>query len=134
MAEYIRLGQNSKLLTKAAKDNELREYSNTFIKMLGSIYENLKAREPIFLNGLICQPFYFGDNPELEWLDGNTEEELEKLIYSTEHERLRTIRVVRFYEKNVLLIVKPDRLRYWIRSTAIWDADETLTDLYHQGF
>ena len=134
MADYIRLGQNSELLQSAASKNDILKYSDLFIKMLGSIYDNLKAREPIFLNGLICQPFYFGDHPKLEWLDGNVEEELEKLIYCTDHERLQTIRVVRFYNENVLLIVKPNRLRYWIRSTAIWDADETLTNLYHQGY
>ena len=103
--------------------------------MLGSIYKNLKASDPIFLDGLICQPFYFGDKPELDWLDENAEEVLEKLIYFNDrYERLRTIRVVRFYDKNVFIIIKPDRLRYWIRSTAIWDADETLTDLYNQGY
>jgi hypothetical protein len=32
------------------------------------------------------------------------------------------------------VIVKPDRLRYWIRSTAIRDADETLVELKNQGF
>jgi hypothetical protein len=30
--------------------------------------------------------------------------------------------------------VKPDRLRYWIRATAVRDADETLLDLRRQGY
>jgi len=135
MANYIRVGQNSDLLRKSADKKVLCQYSQMFVKMLGSIYDNLKAHEPIFLNDhLICQPFYFGDNPELAWLDKDAETKLEKLIYYDNHARLRTVRVFRFYDKNVLLIVKPDRLRYWIRSTAIRDADETLTDLYHQGY
>ncbi len=134
MADYVRLGQNSQLLQNAASSNDLLQYSEMFIRMLGTVYDNLKSSDPLFLNGLICQPFYFGDYPELEWLEENVEEELEKLIYYTEHEQLRTIRVVKFYDKNVFLIVKPDRLRYWIRSTAIWDADKTLKDLYHQGY
>jgi len=134
MADYVRLGQNSRLLQKEASNNELLQYSDMFVKMLGSIYDNLKAKNPIYLNDLICQPFYFGDNPELAWLDKDAETELEKLIYCDNHAYLRTVRVFRFYDKNVLLIVKPNRLRYWIRSTAIRDADETLTDLYHQGY
>jgi len=134
MADYIRLGQNSLLLGKKAKESDVENYSKMFCKMLGSIYDNLKARTPIFWNNLICQPFYFGDSPELTWLDSDAEANLEKLIYYENHERLRTVRVFRFYDKNVLLIVKPDRLRYWIRSTAIRDADETLKDLYHQGY
>jgi len=134
MADYVRLGQNSQLLREKAKDNDLKKYSKMFCRMLGSIYSNLKASTPIFWNNLICQPFYFGDSPELTWLDSDAEANLKKLIYYENHERLRTVRVFRFYDKNVLLIVKPDRLRYWISSTAIWDADETLTDLYHQGY
>ena len=134
MTDYVRLGQNSELLQKNASNNDLLQYSDMFVNMLGSIYDNLKAGNPIFLNGLICQSFYFGDHPELAWLDKDAETVLEKLIYYDNHAYLRTVRVFRFYDKNVLLIVKPDRLRYWIRSTAIRDADETLTDLYHQGY
>ena len=134
MTEYVRLGQNSRLLKTAADVNDLREYSNMFIRMLGSVYDNLQATDPVFRNGLICQPFYFGEHPNLTWLSENPEDELRRLIYNDKHEALRTIRVLRFYLENVLLIVKPDRLRYWIRSTAIRDADETLVDLHHQGY
>jgi len=132
--EYIRHGQNSKLLMKAASRDDLNLYSKLFIKMLGSVYSNLKASKPIFLNDLICQPFYFGRSPELEWINKNAEPELIKLVYYDNHAHLRTIRIIRFYDKNVFLIIKPDRLRYWIRSVAIRDADETLADLYRQGY
>ena len=134
MGDYVRLGQNSKLLQNTASKKDVLKYSDLFIKMLGRIYDNLKASKPIFLNKFICQPFYFGDHPELEWIDKDAEAGLEKLIYSDNHANLRTVRVFRFYDKNVLLIVKPDRLRYWIRSTAIRDADETLTKLYQDGY
>ncbi len=134
MNEYIRLGQNSKLLRKKAEVLNLRKYSDIFIKLLGSVYDNLKASNPIFLNGLICQAFYFGDLPNLSWLNRDSEDELRKLVYYKNHEHLRTVRVFRLYAENVMLIVKPDRLRYWIRSTAIRDADETLIDLRNQGY
>jgi hypothetical protein len=68
------------------------------------------------------------------WLIEQPEDELLKLIYSENHEHLRTVRLLRLYSENVLLLVKPDRLRYWIRSTAIRDADETLLDLRRQGY
>jgi hypothetical protein len=134
MATYVRLGQNSDLLKKSADKVALREYSQMYVKMLGSIYSDLRASKPIFLNSLICQPFYFGDSPELNWIEEGGEPELSKLIYYEEHARLRTVRVVRFYDRNVILVVKPDRLRYWIRSTAVRDADETFEDLCDQGY
>ncbi len=134
MTEYVRLGQNSQLLKKTATRDDLREYSSVFIRMLGSVYDNLKASDPVFLNGLTCQPFYLGDRPELSWLDEDAESEVRKLVYYQNHESLRTVRVFRLYSENTMLIVKPDRLRYWISSTAIRDADETLIDLRQQGY
>lgn len=135
MTEYIRLGQNSELLRKLADLKDLHEYSNMFLRMLGSVYDNLDKSSPVFFNGLICQPFYFGNRPNLSWLIDDTTNELQELIYNDEtHKHLRTIRVLRFYSENVLLLVKPDRLRYWTRSTAIRDADETLIDLRQQGY
>ena len=135
LTNYVRLGQNSELLTKAANMDDLRAYSDMFIRMLKSVYDNLRASDPIFLNGLTCQLFYFGERPDSSWLSEQPEDELRKLIYDDKkYKHLRTIRVLRFYSENFLLLVKPDRLRYWIRSIAIRDADETIIDLRQQGY
>ena len=59
---------------------------------------------------------------------------LREIVYVTHGDALRTVRMLRFYERNTIVMVKPDRLRYWISSTAIRDADETLVDLRRQGY
>ena len=64
---------------------------------------------------------------------GRLRDALRQLVYR-QSDHLRTVRVVRFYDGNAMLLVKPDRLRYWIRSIAIRDADETLVDLREQGY
>jgi hypothetical protein len=117
-----------------ASSTELKAHSNIFCRMLGSIYDNLQAADPVFLDGLICQPFYFGVEPSIEWLGPDCGEQLQSLVFNKALESLRTIRVVRIYHENVIFIVKPDRLRYWIRSTAIRDADDTLVELQQQGY
>lgn len=134
MAPYVRLGQQSDLLRQAADADTLRDYSSLYCRLLGSLYDNLRASAPVFLNGLTCQPFFFGDEPAMEWLGPDCEEPLASLIFDRTLPSLRTVRVVRFYHENVIFIVKPDRLRYWIRSTAIRDADDTLTELRQQGY
>ncbi len=134
MADYVRLGQNSQLLKSIATSENLTAFSDLYCRMLGSIYDNLRAAEPVFLDGLICQPFYFGDEPSIEWLGPDCEEQLRELVFDTAMDSLRTIRVVRIYHENVIFIIKPDRLRYWIRSTAIRDADDTLIELQQQGY
>jgi hypothetical protein len=131
---FVRLGQKSALLRNPADREAISNYSALFCRMLGSMYDNLRADDPVFLNGLICQPFYFGDEPAIEWLGPDCEEQLKALVFDNSRESLRTIRVVRYYHENVVFIVKPDRLRYWIKSTAIRDADDTLVDLQRQGY
>jgi SAM-dependent methyltransferase len=134
MADYVRLGQNSELITKTADASALDAYCQMFCRMLGSVYRNLCAADPVRLDALICQPFYFGERPESPLLRYDSLDQIHRLVYQDQHESLRTVRIVRFYADNVMLIIKPDRLRYWIRSTAIRDADETLVDLYRQGY
>jgi hypothetical protein len=133
MTSFIRLGQNSELLKQSATIAHLKAYAATFVEMLGTVYRNLRPLEAFLLDGIACQSFCFGKKAELNW-SGNRTAELRKLIYVQHGETLRTVRVLRFYDRNVILIVKPDRLRYWIRSTAIRDADETLVDLTKQGY
>ncbi len=110
MADFVRLGQDSDLLKKAASEDDLREYSSLYVRMLGSLYRNLQAADAVRLNGLIAQPFYFGDTPDVSWLGTDCEDALHRLIYDQSRESLRTVRVVRYYDGNVILIVKPDRL------------------------
>lgn len=134
MSKYVRLGQRSDLLKKAASVNVLQAYSELYVRLLGSLYTSLAAHAPVVLDGLIAQPFYFGQQPDVSWLGSQCEESLRQLIYDRSRDSLLTVRVVRYYEGNVILIVKPDRLRYWIPSTAIRDADDTLVDLRRQGW
>lgn len=133
MTEFVRRGQNSRLLKQPAEPDDFESYTETFVEMLGSVYKNLRASKSVLLDGIACQTFCFGNAPEVSWgEDWNAP--LRKLIYVQHSDALRTVRVVRIYERNVILIAKPDRLRYWIRSTAIRDADETLVDLRKQGY
>lgn len=135
MLDFVRLGQNSKLLKATATSVDLDTYSALFVRMLGSVYTNLSAGRPIFWDTLICQPFFFGETPEIALPAADDERALREIIFAEDrHASLRTVRLLRFYDKNTLLLAKPNRLRYWIPSTAIRDADETLPDLVNWGY
>jgi len=133
IAEYVRLGQDSKLLKDAVTLSDLQKYAETFCDMLRSIHPSLRVGRAISFDGLTCQSFHFGKQSDLNW-PNDWSQDLRKLVYVQHGEALRTVRILRLYESNTVLIVKPDRLRYWIRSTGIRDADETLVDLRKQGF
>ncbi len=89
-AAYVRQGQRSELLTRKADIKVLGDYSSLFCRMLSSLYDNLRASTPIFLNGLICQPFFFGDEPTIDWLGPNCEPQLAELVFSQTLPSLRT--------------------------------------------
>jgi len=133
MAPFVRIGQNSDILKKAATAKDFSAYSKIFIKMLGSVYKNLELDRSGQQDGLAYQAFRFGTKSELNW-PTDWSDYLKDVVFVRHSEALRTIRIVRFYERNTLIVVKPDRLRHWIGSTAIRDADETLTDLQDQGY
>ncbi|MCA9027597.1 MAG: N-6 DNA methylase [Planctomycetaceae bacterium] len=134
LGDYVRLGQNSALLKQMADQATLLSYAKLFRRLLGSIYQNLVIGPSFSFDGVICQSFLFGNESELDWLNADAIEPLRELVYGEYGTVLRTKRIVRFYDQNVIFVVKPDRLRYWIRSTAIRDADDTLVDLQQQGY
>ncbi len=131
--DFVRLGQNSRLLREQVTKNGLKNFSKVFVRMLGSVYSNLRATESNLHDGLAFQAFSFGLQAELNW-PADWSGRLQEIIYRKHGDALRTVRIIRFYERNTIVIVKPDRLRYWIPSTAIRDADETLADLTKQGY
>ncbi len=133
MADYVRLGQNSELLKTQVRPAEFRCYSETFCSLLGSVYGNIRSIRSGIFGGLAYQAFCFGDNATIDW-PGDWAEKLQELVFAKHGDALRTVRILRFYEGNTIIMVKPDRLRYWIPSTAIRDADETLVDLQGQGY
>ena len=131
--EFVRLGQNSRLLKERVTAMQLEGYARVFVEMLGSVYTNLREVKSGLLDGLAFQAFCFGRKSELNWpRDWSTP--LREIVYLQHGDALRTVRVLRFYERNTIVVVKPDRLRYWIPSTAVRDADETLVDLRKQGY
>lgn len=132
-APLIRIGQNAPAITEAVDSPKFQRYAKTFVQLLGSVYSNLRVDRYGVADGMAYQAFTFGKTSELDW-PNNWSETLRELLFKHDSAALRTHRIVRFYEGNTLIIVKPDRMRDWIPSTAIRDADETLVDLQEQGF
>jgi hypothetical protein len=132
-APLIRVGQKSPAVMEGVDSRNLKVYAESFVRLLGSVYSNLRASHCGFAEGMAYQAFTFGKKSTLEWPD-DWSQHLGELVQKQNSAALRTRRIIRFYEGNTLIIVKPDRLRNWIASTAIRDADETLVDLQQQGF
>ena len=132
ISKLIQVGQNAPVLNQAVNESALGNYAYLFTKLLGSVYHNLRPGKSAHFDGLAYQAFYFGERCDLDW-PNDWSDKLTSVVHKS-NSALHTSRVIRFYEENTLIIVKPDRLRHWIPSTAIRDADETLVELQEQGF
>ena len=132
MADYVRVGQDSELLKNEASDQNLQQYSQTFLRLMNKTYPHLKKCKELKHKDLILVAFSFSneDNSLLELNDSNWLETLPSLITKEKTNSLRTQRVIRIYTGDILIIVKPNKLRYWIRSTAIRDVDDVIVEIF----
>lgn len=134
--EYVRVGHES-ALAKADGVPALDAFNAVFTRQINATYgeQKLRALPAQTWPGAICQPFVFGDGGEIDW-DGAAElrGKLDALLHEQRGAALSVTRIARLYDGRCLFLLKPDRLRYWLRSTALRDSDDVLADLRMQGF
>lgn len=133
--DLIRLGEDSTAM-RSSGTGALPRFNGIFVQQINAIYRKnpLKALPAQTWPGVICQPFAFG-NGNVDW--SGTDElkgKLDALLHEQKGTALHVTRIARIYDHNFIFLLKPDRLRYWLRSVALRDADETLSDLRAQGF
>jgi hypothetical protein len=133
--DLIRLGEDSAVVTEPGHE-ALPAFTDIFTRQTNAIYKRkpLQALEPQAWSGVICQPFVFGRG-RVDWSGADElEGKLDSLLRERHGTTLRVTRIARIYDGAFVFLLKPDRLRYWLRSVALRDADETLADLRAQGF
>nr|VFK17984.1 MAG: N-6 DNA Methylase [Candidatus Kentron sp. LPFa] len=132
--DLIRLGEGSAAMQESGVP-ALLQFNEIYTGRISAIYKEkpLRALDAQTWPGVICQPFIFGEG-EVDW-EGADElrGKLDKLLREKK-ESLAITRIARIYDGPCIYLVKPDRLRYWLRSVALRDADETLADLWYWGF
>jgi hypothetical protein len=133
--DLIRLGEDSAAM-RAGGHEALVDFSSIFTSQINAIYRKnpLRALKSQAWPGVICQPFAFG-NGKVDWRGADElRGKLDALLYEKQRTGLWVTRIARIYDGDFIFMLKPDRLRYWLRSVALRDADETLSDLRAQGF
>ncbi len=132
-SDFIRLGEGSPLLQERAEPG-LQAFRDVYIRPIRSIYPDLCSYDPYRWAGVVCQPFGFGPGA-VDWSGvDELRERIGRLLTERRGGGLFIHRVTRVYDDRYIFLIKPDRLRYWLRSIALRDADETLADLRAQGF
>jgi hypothetical protein len=131
----IRLGEDSTAMKEPGVP-ALSAFNDIFTTRINGVYKKnpLRALKKHAWPGIICQPYIFG-KAKADWSGAD---ELKGKLDALLRERcgggLNITRIARLYDGACIYLLKPDRLRYWLRSIALRDADETLADLAEQGF
>lgn len=130
MAEYVRLGQDS-LLLRQVTEKELEDYTQFFLQQLQKIFPSLQDAGHDFSDGLMYQAFRFRGTQSVDWLKGDWAQYVRSILFTShgDAESFSSVRMLRIYHNDTLILLKPDRLRYWMRSTAIRDVDDTLAEM-----
>lgn len=133
--DLIRLGEDSTAMQSSGEE-ALAKFAGIFLQQINAIYKKnpLKSLPAETWPGVTCQPFTFG-NGNVDWKGANElKGKLDGLLHEQRGTTLHVTRIARIYDGNFVFLLKPDRLRYWLQSVALRDADETLSDLRAQGF
>lgn len=136
--EELSKGEKAKINTSPASGNELKEFGKVFCDTLNAIYENedkkFKGLVPISTISYICYPFAYGNDNFVPEISTKIKEgDLSELI-ENQQESVYYRRILRLYQKDLVFLVKPNTLRYWLKSIALRDANDVMVDLVNSGY
>jgi len=132
--DFIRLGEDSRAM-KLHCAPALPGFNDVYERQINTIYKKkpLRSLPSQAWPGIVCQPFVIGDGlVDWEGVD-SLKDKLNILLKDRQGSSLEVTRIARIYDRNFIFLLKPDRMRFWLRSVALRDADETLADLRDQG-
>ena len=136
MLNYIKSNNKNSLVLKRVTDEQLDEFQSVYCELLNSTYKHLKPLNKFETKSFIGCSFYYKDRPTSSLLENSKEldSHLSAIINNKTGQNVNIKRVLRFYDKNVIYIIKPKEYRFWLKSIAVRDADETFTDLIKMGY
>lgn len=131
--DFQRLGDDAKIMRKVTPEDH-KAFAAVFAQQVNVVHKKLKPLPVQSWAGVSCQPFVIGTATP-DWKDAAMlEDKLAKLLRAKKSPSLTTVRILRVFDGPFVFLIKPNRLRYWLRSVALRDADEALADLRALGF
>jgi type I restriction-modification system DNA methylase subunit len=133
------------ILEQNVEQQELQDFGAIFCQELNGIYENdsdsWQVGKVIETSNFIAYQFGFGLKDEMkgDYLHESSDESIVNLLKDNlTNEGVSFNRITRYYNHqngfDCLLLVKPKSRRYWLKSIALRDADDTFMDLKEAGY
>ncbi|RPJ77764.1 MAG: hypothetical protein EHM20_05505, partial [Alphaproteobacteria bacterium] len=136
-------GEDSIACISEADGRVLKAFAELFCSSLNSIYkENSKrfyALEYIKSSSFICLPVAYGNPEKPQITPKEVQKQIENghlqiLIDNKQGMNVLYHRIIKLYQPDMVYLVKPKFLRYWLKSIALRDANEVFSDLVSSGY
>ncbi len=135
--DELKRGENSLVNVSYVNAQQLQEFGEVFISNLNKLYElkgnSFHPLEPIDDLSYICFPFVYGTEDSVEIFTSQAKSNLNELIQN-EKRSVTFQRVLSLYQQDIIYLVKPKILRYWLKSIALRDATQVMQDLIASGY
>lgn len=130
--EFVRVGQKSAML-RPCSPAALQDFCEVYARQVNTVYRELRPLPAARWPGAVCQPFVFGSG-KVDWSGvADLRDRIVRVLHEQRGETLLVHRIARVFDGPFVFLLKPDRLRYWLRSVALRDADDTFAELHAQG-
>ena len=134
--QYSFVSESQSTINNQASISDIQSFSNVFCKTLNSVYAVDESSFQTFkiLDAGSYWAVHFEFMPGKIYPTTETTEDLEQYIktiipsHDNNRESFHVQRIIKIYGKDCLILAKPKQLRYWLKSTALDDADECFAD------
>ena len=135
MMEWVKGTKKSLRVFDKVSKNQLEQYQRIFSDRMNSVYKYYKPLKTLQTKQFIICSFYYKTLPEVYFDETDSlDEKLANLIYEKTGEYITIKKLFKIYDQNIIYIIKPKQLRYWMNSIAIKDADDCFSDLIEMRY
>lgn len=130
--ELLGKGENAQINLLDAQQNDIIDFSNVLCAELNDIYKNGKKEYRLTkcLKGLsyFCCEYTYNSLKEAPVFEETKQDISDLLEHWNVSKTCRFERIVRIYESDKFIILKPRKLRYWLKSIALRDVADILKE------
>jgi hypothetical protein len=141
---FLRNGESSKAVKPIPKQeiwSFITNYGSEFSQALNAIYEqeNQKFRLnqiiSLYDNSYIGVVFKYDEQVKPPVFNDNLNvDNIQNIAINHISSSLSATRIIKIYEENTIIFIKPNQYRYWLSHIAYRDADKCMVDLSKAGY
>ncbi|MBT9898386.1 N-6 DNA methylase [Bacteroides thetaiotaomicron] len=141
---FLRNGEGSKAVMPIPNKDlliHMQKYGEEFCRTLNLIYGQEKEKFrlsdiiPVYGNSYLAAIFKYDEQKCEPVINSNPNTlNIGNLTINKISSSLTSTRIIKAYEENTIIFIKPNQYRYWLSSIAYRDADKCVVDLSKAGY